>query len=159
MSEQNQKITSQSQILNPECTFCRIIQGQSESLAIFEDEYSLAFLDHQPLLRGHVLLVPRQHYETFLDLPPDLIQPLFRNAQLIARSLELGLKADGSFIAINNRISQRVMHLHIHIVPRWNKDGLFTRGFIWRRQPYPNQNSALMTQKAIRKAIQETLKE
>lgn len=141
--------------IEPDCTFCKIIQGEMKSFIILEDEDALAFLDHQPLLRGHILLVPRQHYETFLDLPHNHIQPLFYHAQVLASALELGLKADGSFIAINNRVSQRVMHFHIHIVPRWKKDRLFTRGFIWRRQPYQRQSSILNTQKAIQTALKK----
>ncbi|MEW6379640.1 MAG: HIT family protein [bacterium] len=144
-----------SERIESECTFCRIMRGEVKSFIIFEDENTLAFLDHQPLLRGHILVIPRQHYETFLDLPHHLIQPLFSQAQVLARALELGLKADGSFIAINNRVSQRVMHLHIHVVPRWKKDGLFTRGFVWRRQPYQSQSSILTTQKAIQTALKK----
>ncbi len=91
---------------------------------MFEDAVSLAFLDHRPLFPGHSLLVPKNHYETLNDLPAELIEPLFTNARLMARAVEQAMEAEGTFIAINNRISQGVPHLHIHIVPRRKKDGL-----------------------------------
>ncbi|MEW6325222.1 MAG: HIT family protein, partial [Nitrospirota bacterium] len=123
------------------CAFCEIVQGRTKSAAIFEDPISLAILDHRPLLRGHCLLMPKRHIETFPDLPAELIGPLFINAQLLSRAVEAGLQADGSFLAVNTRISQSVPHLHIHIVPRWKKDGLFSKVLIWRRQPYKDQQA------------------
>ncbi len=101
---------------------------------MFEDPVCLAFLDRRPLFPGHSLLLPKQHYETLADLPRDLLGPIFSGAQLLTRAMELGLEAEGSFVAINNRISQSVPHLHIHIVPRRRKDGL--KGFFWPRQAY-----------------------
>lgn len=91
----------------------------------------MAFLDHRPLFPGHVLLVTRQHFETLLDLPRDLIGPLFTNAQLLASAVQRAMQADGSFVAMNNVVSQSVPHFHIHIVPRKRGDGL--RGFFWPR--------------------------
>ena len=99
------------------------------------------------------LLVPKTHYETLGDLPAVLIAPFFAAVQLVARAVERGMEADGSFIAINNRISQSVPHLHAHVVPRWKKDGLFARGFIWKRQPYENQKSIMTVQHAIQSAV------
>ena len=122
---------------------------------VFEDDVSLAFLDHRPLLRGHCLLVPKAHYETLGDLPVVLIAPFFTAVQLLTRAVERGMEADGSFVAINNRISQSVPHLHAHVVPRWKKDGLFARGFIWKRQPYENQESIVAVQHAIRSAVEQ----
>jgi histidine triad (HIT) family protein len=136
-----------------DCTFCKIVRGETTSDMVFEDDVSLAFLDHRPLLRGHCLLVPKAHYETLGDLPAALIAPFFTAVQLLARAVERGLEADGSFVAINNRISQSVPHLHVHVVPRWKKDGLFARGFIWKRQPYENQESIVMVQRAIQSAV------
>lgn len=133
------------------CTFCRVIRGQVQSYVVFEDEVSLAFLDHRPLFPGHCLLVPRDHYETLVDLPTALIPPLFTHAQLLARAVEQSLGADGSFVAINNRVSQSVPHIHIHIVPRRKKDGL--KGFFWPRQPYKDQETILKIQKTLRSAI------
>jgi histidine triad (HIT) family protein len=135
------------------CLFCRIISGQVSSYGVFEDEVTLAFLDYRPLFPGHCLLVPRTHYDTLLDLPATLFTPLMANAQLLARAVERGLDAHGSFVAINNRISQSVPHLHIHVVPRRRKDGL--KGFFWPRQPYTDEGSIVATQQALRAAIAE----
>jgi histidine triad (HIT) family protein len=133
------------------CAFCRVICGEEKSRIVFEDEVSLAFLDHRPLFPGHSLLVPKNHCETLNDLPAELIEPLFTNARLMARAVEQAMEAEGTFIAINNRISQRVPHLHIHIVPRRKKDGL--KGFFWPRNPYKDEAELLKTQKAIQKAV------
>ena len=96
------------------CAFCRIICGEEETSVVFEDGLSLAFLDHRPLFPGHCLLVPKAHYETLAELPASLVWPLFLNAQLLERAIEEGLAADGAFVAINNRVSQSVPHVHIH---------------------------------------------
>lgn len=133
------------------CAFCRIISGEIESRIVFEDAVSLAFLDHRPLFPGHSLLVPKNHYETLNDLPAELIEPLFTNARLMALAVEQAMGAEGTFIAINNRISQGVPHLHIHIVPRRKKDGL--KGFFWPRNPYKDEAELLKTRKAIQKAV------
>jgi histidine triad (HIT) family protein len=136
---------------NKSCAFCKIIRAEVESYTVFEDELSLAFLDHRPLFPGHCLLVPKDHYETLVDLPVNLIPQIFINTKLLAHAVELGLKADGSFVAINNRISQSVPHLHIHIVPRRNKDGL--KGFFWPRHPYKGKEEIIKIQNALRSAI------
>src|SRR2546421_6437191 len=94
------------------CAFCRIIRGEEEASVVLEDSRSLAFLDRRPLFPGHCLLVPKAHYETLADLPSPLVGPLFQNAQLLERAIEEGLRAEGTFVAINNRISQSVPHLH-----------------------------------------------
>src|SRR6476646_5172177 len=116
------------------CLFCRIVRGEVHARLVFEDEISLAFLDHRPVFPGHCLLVPKEHFATLSDLPTQLLGPLFGNAQLLARAIEQGLWAEGTFVAINNRVSQSVPHLHIHVVPRRKKDGL--RGFFWPRTKY-----------------------
>lgn len=134
-----------------QCAFCDIIGDQRESHPVFEDAVSLAFLDRRPLFPGHCLLVPKTHYETLLDLPTPLIAPLFATAQLLARALEEGLGAEGSFVAINNRVSQSVPHLHIHVVPRHRKDGL--KGFFWPRQPYPDETALVQMQQTLRAVI------
>jgi len=117
-----------------DCVFCQIASGTLAAPVVFEDEVSLAFLDHRPLFPGHTLLIPKQHHETLADLPEALIEPIFTNAQVLARAIEAALQAEGTFVAINNRVSQSVPHLHVHIVPRRRKDGL--RGFFWPRQAY-----------------------
>ena len=121
------------------------------SAVVFEDSISLAFLDHRPLFPGHTLLIPKHHYETLADLPTDLAGPFFINMQRLARAVERGMQAEGSFIAINNRVSQSVPHLHVHIVPRRKKDGL--RGFFWPRQKYKDDAEMTYAQTAIQRAI------
>jgi histidine triad (HIT) family protein len=133
------------------CVFCQIVEGQIGSHVVFEDQRSLAFLDNRPLFPGHSLLVPREHHETLLDLHDDLITVLFTNARLLARAMEAGLEAQGSFVALNNRISQSVPHVHIHVVPRRHKDGL--RGFFWPRQKYTDETHAEETARVLRETI------
>jgi len=125
-------------------------------MIVFEDEECIAFLDHRPLFRGHCLLVPRNHFETLSDLPNELVAPLFQNVQLLARAVEKAMSAEGSFVAMNNRVSQSVPHLHVHIVPRKRKDGL--KGFFWPRTKYANDAEMLEVQESIRAAIAEIQK-
>jgi histidine triad (HIT) family protein len=138
----------------PGCLFCQIASRAVESLIVFEDEHALAFLDHRPLFPGHCLLIPKQHFETLSDLPTKSIEPLFSAAQRLARSVESGMHAEGSFVAINNRVSQSVPHLHVHIVPRRKKDGL--RGFFWPRGRYASQDEAIAAQAAITQALADS---
>jgi histidine triad (HIT) family protein len=137
--------------MNSTCLFCKIATGDQAARMVFEDEISLAFLDHRPVFPGHCLLIPRKHYETLSDLPENLIAPFFKNTQLLARAIESGMDAHGTLVAMNNRVSQSVPHLHVHIVPRCRKDGL--KGFFWPRYPYQSEEEADLVQSAIRKAI------
>jgi histidine triad (HIT) family protein len=116
------------------CLFCRIVAGELSASIVFEDEISIAFLDHRPLFVGHSLIVPRTHVETLRELPSELVGPFFQNVRNLSRAVEVGLEAEGSFVAMNNRISQSVPHLHVHVVPRRKKDGL--KGFFWPRTKY-----------------------
>jgi histidine triad (HIT) family protein len=136
------------------CKFCQVIAGDPASYIVFEDDLSLAFLDHRPLFPGHTLLVPKRHYETLEDLPTDLIAPFFGNVRMLAGAVEHGMEAEGSFVAINNRVSQSVPHLHVHLVPRRKKDGL--RGFFWPRQNHPDEALMQHAQAAIRSAIKSS---
>ncbi len=136
---------------DPGCAFCRVVRGEAQSHTVLEDEISLGFLDHRPLFRGHCLLVPREHVPTLADLPPGLVGPFFTNVQLLARAMETGLQAEGSFVAVNNRISQSVPHLHVHVVPRRRQDGL--RGFFWPRQRYASDAEMARVQELLRDAI------
>lgn len=138
------------------CLFCGIVNGEVNAPVIFDDDISLAFLDHRPLFPGHCLLVPKNHFETLSDLPGDLVGPFFRNVQLLARAVEVALEAEGSFVAMNNRVSQSVPHLHVHIVPRRRKDGL--KGFFWPRNKYKDEANIVTVQKAIRLAIADIQK-
>ena len=133
------------------CLFCTVSSGELAARVVFEDEHSLAFLDHRPVFPGHCLLIPKKHFETLADLPADLIEPFFKNAQLLAKAVEAGVQADGTFVAMNNRVSQSVPHLHLHIVPRRRKDGL--RGFFWPRYPYKTDEEADLVQSLIRQAV------
>jgi histidine triad (HIT) family protein len=134
------------------CLFCDITRGTVESPIVFEDEVALAFLDHRPLFPGHCLLVPREHYGTIAELPASRVGPLFAAVRLLAAAVERAFEADGSFVALNNRVSQSVPHLHVHVVPRRFKDGL--RGFFWPRQRYRDERAVRQAQAAIRAAIQ-----
>src|SRR6266571_9002441 len=118
---------------------------------VFEDEISLAFLDHRPVFPGHCLLIPKQHHETLTDLPEDLIGPFFKRAQLLARAVESAMEAHGTFVAMNNRVSQSVPHLHVHIVPRRRKDGL--KGFFWPRHKYESEKEMLTIERTIKSAV------
>lgn len=135
----------------PGCQFCAIASRAVSSAIVFEDSISLAFLDHRPLFPGHTLLIPKQHFETLGDLPAGLVGSFFGNAQRLAGAVEAGMQADGSFVAINNHVSQSVPHLHVHIVPRRRKDGL--RGFFWPRQKYSSDEQMKQAQAAIQRAL------
>lgn len=136
------------------CAFCKVIRGEAEGYTVFEDGHTVAFFDHRPLMKGHVILVPKKHYETFEDLPKTLVAHLFKNVQLLSRAVEEAMEADGSFVALNNKISQSVPHVHIHVVPRWKKDGLFSRNFVWIRRPYKDEEEMKAIQKKIKDAVE-----
>jgi len=120
------------------CAFCSIVRGESAASVVLADEDCVAFLDTRPLFHGHVLLVPRAHVETLPDLPAALVAPLFATAQRLCVAVVDALEAEGTFVAMNNRISQSVPHLHVHVVPRRRKDGL--RGFFWPRTRYADDD-------------------
>jgi histidine triad (HIT) family protein len=135
------------------CLFCRVVNGDVPAHVVYEDALTVAFLDHRPLFAGHVLVVPRAHVETLVDLPIERVAPLFAAVQVLARAVERGLGAGGSFVAVNNRISQSVPHLHVHVVPRRPKDGL--RGFFWPRGRYRDQAEAADIAARLRAAVAE----
>lgn len=125
---------------SPDCLFCRIIAGTEPAHVVLDDEHCLAFLDIRPLFAGHTLLVPREHHETLADLPVDQVPPLFERARLLSGAMQSVLGAAGSFVAMNNIVSQSVPHLHVHVVPRNRKDGL--KGFFWPRTKYASDDEA-----------------
>src|SRR3981081_1521736 len=135
----------------PTCLFCQIALGQTPAARVPETHTVTAFLAHRPLFPGHCLVIPREHVDTLGDLPRPLTAPLFDAAAAVARALEAGLGADGTFVAINNRVSQSVPHLHVHVVPRRRGDGL--RGFFWPRQAYKDPDDM----ENIRKNLSETV--
>src|SRR3954468_5013523 len=111
------------------CTFCAIVAGDAPAAIVHSDDATVAFLDVRPVFHGHVLLVPRAHVETLADLPPGDLGTYFEVVQRLSRAVPAAMEAHGTFVAINNVISQSVPHLHVHVVPRRRKDGL--RGFFW----------------------------
>lgn len=117
-----------------DCLFCRIVAGEIEADVVLADEVALGFLDHRPIFPGHTLVVPRVHAVTLVDLPAPALGPYFERVQRVAGAVETALGAAGSFVGINNKVSQSVAHLHVHVVPRRPKDGL--RGFFWPRSKY-----------------------
>lgn len=116
------------------CLFCRIVAGEEDAAVVLETPDTVAFLDHRPVFKGHVLLVPRRHVVTLPDLPAELRSPFLESAQRLASAMLTALDAQGSFTAMNNTVSQSVAHLHMHVVPRTKGDGL--RGFFWPRTRY-----------------------
>lgn len=133
------------------CAFCRIVAGEAPAHRVLDDGVCTAFLDVHPLFHGHTLLVPDAHHETLAELPADLVEPLFARARRIAVAVEEALGAAGSFVAMNNRVSQSVPHLHVHVVPRNPKDGL--RGFFWPRTRYEDDAHAAEVAAALRAAL------
>jgi|SRR6185437_2998 histidine triad (HIT) family protein len=138
-----------------DCIFCNIAGAIVPAHVVYEDHNFIAFLDNHPLFPGHVLLSPREHYGTLLDLPAELAGTCMTTLQLIAKAVEAALDAEGTFIAINNRVSQTVPHLHIHVVPRRRKDGL--KGFFWPRQRYQDQAAEETVRDAIEREIRKLL--
>ena len=117
-----------------ECLFCRIAAHDESAAYVFESDEVVAFLDVRPVFVGHVLVVPRVHIDTLLDLPEDAIASYFSAVKLITTSVTAAMDAQGTFVAMNNVVSQSVPHLHTHVVPRTKGDGL--RGFFWPRTKY-----------------------
>ncbi len=118
----------------PGCAFCAIAAGEAPAAVVLDEPEHVAFLDVRPLFEGHVLLCPRPHWETLPDLPPERAGPLFQAAQRLCVAVASAMDAQGTFVAMNNVVSQSVPHLHVHDVPRRRKDGL--RGFFWPRTQY-----------------------
>ena len=118
----------------PGCVFCAIAAGDIPASMVLRDDDVAAFLDARPVFKGHVLIVPRAHVATLSDMPAAALGTFFAGVQRVARAVEAGLGADGTFVAMNNKVSQSVPHLHVHVVPRKKKDGL--RGFFWPRVSY-----------------------
>jgi histidine triad (HIT) family protein len=133
------------------CPFCAVIDGSSDAPVVLDDDVAVAFLDRAPVFKGHVLVVPRRHVVTLADLDPGDIDGLFRRVQLLSAALPEALGCDGTFVAINNVVSQSVAHLHVHVVPRKRKDGL--RGFFWPRTKYADAADAERYAAPIRAAL------
>ena len=133
--------------------FCDIARGTAKAEIVFRDDRFIAFLDHRPLQRGHTLVAPVDHVATLDDLPEAQVGPLFSRVRVVKLALEAALASDGAFIAINDRVSQSVPHLHVHVVPRWKGDGLFSRALVWKRQPYRSDEERAAVASTVRAAI------
>ncbi|HEY0696863.1 MAG TPA: HIT family protein [Micromonospora sp.] len=123
-----------------DCAFCLIVAGEMPAHLVCDEPIGVAFLDVRPVFRGHLLVVPRSHVETLADLPDPLLPDYFALVRRLAVAVEAGLGAGGTFVAMNNRVSQSVPHLHTHVVPRTRGDGL--RGFFWPRTRYDSDGQA-----------------
>jgi histidine triad (HIT) family protein len=132
------------------CPFCAIVAGESPAHVVVDDEACVAFLDRRPLFEGHLLVIPRQHHETLADLPVEQVGPLFERVRRLQTAVERAMAAEGVFVAANNRVSQSVAHLHVHVVPRRRKDGL--RGFFWPRTTYRDEDRMAEVAAVLREA-------
>jgi histidine triad (HIT) family protein len=140
-----------------ECLFCAVVAGREPADVVLDEPDVVAFLDHRPVFKGHVLVVPRAHVVTLPDLPSDLLAPLFGAVARCCRAMVDGLDADGSWVAANNVVSQAVPHLHVHVVPRRRKDGL--RGFFWPRQKYADETEMSAYAARVRTALANAARE
>lgn len=129
------------------CIFCQIASKELPSAHYYEDDQLFAFLDNKPLFFGHTLLIPKKHIETYHDLPTHMIQHFFETGQLLSERIKKTMNAQGTFIAINNTVSQSVPHLHMHIVPRTKGDGL--KGFFWPRHLYSTEEEMFLVAKKL----------
>jgi histidine triad (HIT) family protein len=134
-----------------DCRFDAILAGDAPAWFVLDEPEVAAFLDVRPLFKGHVLVLPRTHYETLADLPQGLIEPLFGWVQRISAAMPAAYGAQGSFVAVNNTVSQSVPHLHVHVVPRTKGDGL--RGFFWPRGRYASDDEAAQYARRMRDAL------
>ena len=135
-----------------ECVFCAIVAGETAADLVLEDDDFVGFLDARPVFKGHTLLVPRDHVDTLPDLPTPLRDPFLALAQRLATAMKEGLDAQGSFVAVNNTVSQSVPHLHLHVVPRTKGDGL--RGFFWPRTRYADAEEAARYASRLRSVLE-----
>ena len=135
------------------CAFCAIAHGEALAEIVLDDIAGVAFLDRRPLFPGHVLVVPRRHVETLPDLAPEDVGPFFALVQRVTRAVAAATGGEGTFVAINNVVSQSVPHLHVHVVPRHQGDGLFSRNLAWTRHPYRDEAEMRAVAAAIRTAL------
>lgn len=140
----------------PACIFCQVASRIVPAAIVFEDQLTLAFLDHRPLFAGHCLLIPKEHVETLNEIASLFLERLSANARLLAIAMEKGLAAQGAFVAINNRVSQSVPHLHVHVVPRTKGDGL--KGFFWPRQKYRDAEHMEQTRASLALVMEEMIR-
>ena len=137
------------------CVFCAIARGEADAHLVHSDDRMLAFLDRAPLLPGHTLVIPREHADTLDELPEELVGPLFALVRRVSRAQQAAFGVDGTFTGINTRVSQSVPHLHAHVVPRREGDGLFRAGIVWHRKRYA-QGEAEQLAAQLREALAAT---
>ena len=135
------------------CKFCEIVAGREKGYTVFSDEHAVAFLDYRPLLIGHVLLIPRTHYANLEDIPAEVLARLGKRIKPLSAAVTEALGAEGSFIALNNKVSQSVPHVHFHVVPRRHDDHLFSAKLVWRRMNYRAASHREETAAKIRAAL------
>lgn len=135
-----------------ECVFCTILGDEASSFRVFEDQDVFVFLDHRPLFPGHCLLITKRHAATLAELTSPLVHKVFDDVRIVSIAVQTAMKAEGTFVAINNIVSQSVPHFHVHIVPRRKRDGL--RGFFWPRMEYQSDEEVVGVADAIRKEIE-----
>jgi len=128
-----------------------VAEGSAPAVVVLDEPEVVAFLDLRPVFPGHVLVIPRAHHQTLLDLPEALLPVVFGAARRVAGGVVEGLGCDGTFVGINNKVSQSVAHLHVHVVPRRFKDGL--RGFFWPRQRYGSEEEMASVAASIRERL------
>lgn len=138
-----------------DCAFCRIVSGDTEAEIVYRDGDVVAFLDQRPVFLGHILVIPTRHVEVLGDLADELVMPLMTVVRAGARAMESGLCAEGSFVAVNSRVSQSVPHLHVHVVPRTKGDGL--KGFFWPRTKYESAAQLASVGALVRQSIEREL--
>lgn len=141
--------------INDSCIFCKIARSELSAYVVYRDDDLVAFLDSHPLFPGHLLLCPTEHHETLLDLPSNMNGAVMSTTKLLAKAVESALDAEGTFIAVNNRVSQTVPHLHVHIVPRRQRDGL--KGFFWPRHHYRDDAAREAVRDAIEREVRKLL--
>jgi histidine triad (HIT) family protein len=134
-----------------DCLFCEIVAGRAPAAVVLDEAHAVGFLDVRPVFPGHVLLVPRAHHETLADLPAEAVGPLFLTVRRLTVAVEAAMEAEGTFVALNNKVSQSVPHVHVHVVPRRRKDGL--RGFFWPRTRYADDADMEQVAARIRSAL------
>ncbi|MFP5328497.1 MAG: HIT family protein [Acidimicrobiia bacterium] len=138
--------------MSADCLFCKIVAGEAPAAVVLDQEHAVAFLDVRPVFVGHTLVVPRGHVDTLVDLPAAEVAPFFTTVQRVAAAVQAAMGAQGSFVAMNNVVSQSVPHLHVHVVPRTKGDGL--RGFFWPRVRYESDEQMEAVAGSIRLALE-----
>ncbi len=135
-----------------DCKFCAFVKREESVNVVFEDETTFAFLDYKPVFYGHCLVIPKEHFETIMDVPDELVSKLFKNTKILSEAVKKSMSSEGILIIINNTISQSVPHLHIHIIPRNKGDGL--KGFMWPRHLYESDKQAEYIRLNIKKEVE-----